>query len=372
MRARLLFPFLLLFLMPFPLWAEEWFDLEVKVLTTGENQAQKDIAAFGAELPSGGKGNLDKSVTIKNQTRKKVNDIDFKITFTPQRAESGELHVIFTSEATPRIGKIETRFRDLRFDNPGDQIVGIFADPETGTHLLIAVSIKAKETAAEIVKELKVVFKCKVEKIAGGTKELIDSYDLQSVAGAPVKRTLTQQVPVWVEGDQGEVAATGFKEVGASSEPVYLKAGEGFTYTPSKKTQKELKKGKKKADAKMKKLDTRLPASAQKEEDKLEEESTKPVPKPEPPLEETKPPISGSYNWEKEEITYEILNIEAVKGSIKSTVKLTGVLYDPAAKLIEPLEPKEESHIFANGEMAAFSLVDPSGTGYILTIQPFF
>lgn len=365
---RLKFSLILAFLLLFASLsrAEGWFYLEVKVMTTGENQPQREIGTFGAELPENGKGHLKKSVVIKNQTRNKSNEVDFALTFQPLRTESGAIHILFTSEATPKVGKSENRFRDLMFEGRSNHIVEIFNDIETGTHILISLSIKEKDIEKENIENIKVVFKCKVEKVKNKETEVIDTYDLQTVGENPVKRTLTQKVPVWVEGDYGEVSTVGFKEIDSTNKPVYLKAGEGFSYTPP--VNKKEKKEKKNA---IKKSDSRIPSKYQKEEENSEQPAE---PKEGKVEEEPKqpPPPSGSLNWEKEEFSYEISLVEAKKGNIKSRIKMEGVLFDPVKKQLKPIETKEETKTFSNGEIATFTFQNSDEEGFILTVQALF
>lgn len=347
----------------FSLKAKEWFNLEVKVITTGENQVQREVGTFGAEIPQNGKGYLQRKVVIRNQTRNKSNEVNFKITFQPIKKESGALHIIFTSEATPKAGKPETKFRDLLFENRSNQLVEIYNDLETGTHLFISLSIEEKEVEKENLENIKVIFKCKVERVKNDTKEIIDSYDLQAIGENPVRRVLTQKVPVLVEGDFGEVATTGFKEIDRENKPVYLKAGEGFSYTPPIDKKKKAKERENKA---RKKIDSRIPVKYQKEEEnkKLEEETS---------IEKEKKPMpSASINWEKEEFSYEISLFEAAGGHIKSLIKLNGVLFDPIEKKLKPLQSKEETKTFSNGEIVTLPFLENEGDGFILTVQAFF
>ncbi|MCX7829768.1 MAG: hypothetical protein N2445_01715 [Acidobacteria bacterium] len=352
--------------------AQVWYYLEVKIITTGENQPQREIGTFGAELPENGKGHLQRSVVIKNQTRNKSNEVDFKITFQPQKTENGVKHIIFVSDVTPKVGKKENKFRDLIFDGRSNQMVEIFNDVETGTHLLVSLSITEKEIEKENIENIKVTFKCRVERIKLKEKEVIDTYDLQTVGGNPVKRTLTQKVPVWVEGDFGEISTTGFKEIDASNKPVYLKAGEGVTYTPP--ITKKDRKNKDKQETKKKKIDSRIPSKYQKEEEnentsgiKGENTEEKQQEKVEPP-----PPQNASINWEKEEFSYEISLLEASNGTIKSLIKMEGVLFDQAQRKLKPLQKKEETKTFSNGEIASFFLQENDEEGFILNVQAYF
>lgn len=370
MRVKFLLFFLFMLLSTSLLKAEGWFYLEVRLITTGENQPQRELGTFGAEVPENGKGILQRSVGIKNQTRNKSNEVNFKITFQPQKTESGAVHILFTSEATPKVGKSENKFRDLMFNQRSNQIVEIYSDAETGTHLLVSLSIKEKEVEKEEIANIKVTFKCKVEKIKGKEKETIDTYDLQTVGENPVKRVLTQKVPIWVEGDSGEVATTGFKEIDSGPNPVYLKAGEGFSYTPP--VTKKMKKNREKKSYVKGKKDSRIPLKyQQKDEDisrqSLESKDEKSEEQPVP-----SPARSGSFNWEKEEFSYEISVLETEKGNIKSRIKMEGTLFDPFKKQLKPLASKEEIKTFSPGEIATFFLQENDEEGFVLTIQAFY
>lgn len=365
-----------------PLFAEEWFDIEIRVMTTGENQPQREIGIFGAELPLSGKGYLEKSLTVRNLTRNRSNDVEFKISMKPERGTRGELHLIFTSDATPRIGKPESRFRDLLFDKPSGQIVEIFADPETGTRLLVALMLTTKEIKEELTADLRVVLKSRVERVSPSGREEIDSFDLQSVGRAPAGRTLTHSVPVWVPGEQaGDIKLEGLKDLDTATSTVTVKAGEGFTYTPEV-SKKETRK--KEREEKKRKKDNRIPTIYQPDKEKEEDpgETEKAPPAPEQAASEKTAPSSdagqkrvepsGSYNWEKENFTFEVSCEAEQGGTVRATVKMNGSIYDPETKAISILQEKEEAHAFANGEIKTFTLSDEAGAGYVLTIQAQF
>jgi hypothetical protein len=372
MNGRALFLILTFLLVSLPLAAEEWFEVEIRIMTTGENQSQREVGVFGAEIPLSGKGYLEKSLAINNATRGKSNEVDFKISMKPERGEKNELHLIFTSTATPRNGKVENRFRDLRYDNPANQIVEIFSDPDTGTHILVALTLKTKEIKKEMTSDLRVLLKSRLEKVGENGKELIDSFELQSVGDTPVSRSMTHSVPVWVPGaatGEPKVLAPGLKDLDSATAPMAVKAGEGFTYTP---------KSSKKSDAvekKKKKKDSRIPAMYQQDkEEGGEEQAEKPEAKAEVPVPAEKPPENavGSYNWEKEDFSFEVKCEAEAGATVKAIISMKGSLYDQQVKTLKLFDTKEEAHTFSNGEMATFSLLDDAGTGYILTIQAVF
>ncbi len=340
-------------------FCEEWYELEVKIITTGNNQQQKEIGSFGAEIPNKGKGTLKRVVTITNKTKNKSNEIEFETSLEPQRDDKGFLHLVVTSKAKPKIGNEDNRFRDLRYDNPTNQIVEIFSDQETGTHLLLAISVKPKEENLENIKDLKVNFRCKVEKSFKNTSEQVDSYDLQSVGDDAVERKLTKSVPVWVKGDYGEVAVSGFKEIDSSKTPVKIKAGEGFSYSPPKKDAKLLKKKVKK--------DSRIPIIYQEGDTSKEDKN-----KQEEKLDSVKKDEPESIDWENEEFNYSIKVVEAKKGQIRIVISLSGNLYDPDTKTLKTLQPKEEEKLLSTGEIATATIFNEEKDGYTLTIQPQF
>jgi hypothetical protein len=356
---RVAFAVILVFVSLFA-FCEEWYELEVKIITTGNNQQQKEIGSFGAEIPNKGKGTLKRVVTITNKTKNKSNEIEFETSLEPQRDDRGFLHLVVTSKAKPKIGNEDNRFRDLRYDNPTNQIVEIFSDQETGTHLLLAISVKPKEETLENIKDLKVNFRCRVEKSFKNTSEQVDFYDLQSIGDSAVERKLTKSVPVWVKGEYGEVAVSGFTEIDSSKTPVQIKAGEGFSYTPPKKDAKLLKKKVKK--------DSRIPIIYQAGESSKQEVHQK----DEKVDEIKKKEESQSIDWEKEEFNYSIKVIEAKKGQIKIVISLSGNLYDPDTKTLKTLQPKEEEKLLSTGEIATATIFNEEKDGYTLTIQPQF
>ncbi len=357
MLKRVVFVVILVFVSLFA-FCEEWYELEVKIITTGNNQLQKEIGSFGAEIPNRGKGTLKRAVVITNKTKNKFNEIEFETTLEPQRDDKGFLHLVVTSKAKPKIGNEDNRFRDLKYDNPTNQIVEIFSDQETGTHILLAISVKPKEETFENIRDLKVNFRCRVEKSFKNTIEQVDSYDLQCVGDDAVERKLTKSVPVWVKGEYGEMAVTGFKEIDSSKTPVQIKAGEGFSYTPPKKDSKSTKKAKK---------DSRIPIIYQ-EGDSSKEEKNKPGEK----LDVAKKDEPESIDWENEEFHYSIKVVEAKKGQIRIVISLNGNLYDPDTKTLKTLQPKEEEKLLSSGEIMTVNIFNEENDGYTLTIQPQF
>lgn len=346
---KVIFFVLLSFCFPLYFLCEEWYELEVKILTTGENQPQKEVGFFGGEIPANGKGVLKRKLVVKNHTRGKENEIDFFVTFEPSSDESGNLHLLVTSSSKPKVGKEDNRFRDLKFVNPTSQIVEVYSDMETKTHLLLAISIKSKDIEKENLKDLKVTFKCKSTKTFEKATEEIDSYDLYTIGDEAAERRVTKNMPVVVKGDYGEVPLSKFKEIDSSKDTAQIKAGEGFTYTPSKKEKKRIKK------------DSRLPSSYF---EKKEKEKDIPIKKNE---EE-----ATSVDYKKEDFYYSIKVIEVNKGKIKVVVSLSGTLFDPKNQDMKILTPKEETKIFSSGEIGDFTLYDEDGNGYLLKIQPLF
>jgi len=77
MLKRVVFVVILVFVSLFA-FCEEWYELEVKIITTGNNQLQKEIGSFGAEIPNRGKGTLKRAVVITNKTKNKFNEIEFE------------------------------------------------------------------------------------------------------------------------------------------------------------------------------------------------------------------------------------------------------------------------------------------------------
>ncbi|HNQ78071.1 MAG TPA: hypothetical protein PK747_06395 [Acidobacteriota bacterium] len=375
MRKALLILAATLLFVSGPVLADEWFDIEMRVMTTGENQPQREIGVFGAELPLSGKGYLERSLTVRNMSRNTSNVVDFKLTMKPERGRQGELHLIFTSDATPKTGKPESRFRDLVFDKPGGQIVEIFSDPQTGTRLIISLLLKPKEIKEELTANLKVLWKSRVEKVSRTGKEQIDSFDLRSVGSAPVGRTLTHSVPVWVPGEGGELKVEGLKDLDKATTIVTVKAGEGFTYTPETSKKEARKKEK---EEKKRKKDSRLPAFLQQEEKEAPEEvQASETPPPDAGVVKSteepqrgEPP--GSYNWEKEDFSFDVVSEAEPGGTVKATVRMNGSIFDQEKKTLVVLPEKTETRSFSNGEIAVLHTSDEAGEGYSLTLQAQF
>ncbi len=376
MRKALLILAVLILPATMPVLAEEWFDIEMRIMTTGENQTQREIGVFGAELPLSGKGYLERSLTVRNMSRDTSNVVDFKLTMKPERGQQGELHLIFTSEATPKTGKPESRFRDLVFDKPGGQLVEIFNDPQTGTRLIISLMLKPKEIKEELTANLRVLWKSRVEKVSKAGREQIDSFDLRSVGSTPVGRTLTHSVPVWVPGEGGDLKVEGLKDLDKATSTVTVKAGEGFSYTPEV-SKKEVRK--KEREEKKKKKDSRLPTFLQHDE-KQDAEGTPPadtvpaetksVKQEEEAAQRAEP--TGSYDWEKEDFSFDITSEAEPGGTVKASVRMNGSLFDLDKKTPVVLPEKAESHSFANGEIKVFTISDEAGAGYSLTLQAQF
>lgn len=359
-----LFVLIIFFCPSFLVLADDWFYVELKLLSTGENQPQKELGTYGAEIPPAVNGSFKRKILINNETRKKKNEVDLKLYFRIEKDENEEEHLLLTSEAKPLIGKEEKRFRDILLKKGASNLVELFYDNETGTNIIAYFIVKTFNPYEEDLKKIKVVFKCKTTKLEKDKSEVIDIYELQAVGDESVNRKVITKIPVLEENfyDFNEEKVI-IKDISSSETPVSIKAGESFSYKPPKKEIKKVKN----------KIDKRIPAVYQKIQDEKEKDDSSKE-KSEKVSEEgsieNKKDIKKevSFRWEEEEISYELKVLEVIKDKIKVNVKIEGRLYSKEKNEKIILNKVDEITTFVSGQINLFKIGDEE-RGFELSVQ---
>jgi hypothetical protein len=179
-------------------------DVHFRILTTGSRQIQQEVGAFHASLPLGSPGRLTRAVTITNETRGASRKVTLDLTVTPLLGEEGNLHCTVLSDALPEGGSTVSRARDLRFLHPGEQLMELFADPATGTHLILAILATLPEdpSAEGGFRWPRLLFTVKAERWDGADRTILETVQLASEDGLPVNHRYERRVPRWVEPEE--------------------------------------------------------------------------------------------------------------------------------------------------------------------------
>ena len=176
-------------------------DVQFRILTSGARQTPQEAGSFQASLPLGTAGRLQREVTITNTTRAASRKVLISLSLTPLQAEDGALHCMALSDALPEAGTMVSRVKDLVFAHPGEQLMELFADPVTGTHLVLAVQVTLPEAEAttEVPNWPRLRFTVKVERWEGADRTILDQIQLVSEDGLAVNHRYDRRVPRWVE-----------------------------------------------------------------------------------------------------------------------------------------------------------------------------
>ncbi len=326
---------------PEPIFAQ----INLKLLTTGEGQPVKEAGAFGASLPLGRPGRLERALDIENATRGKKTTVALRVAATPSRDDSGVLHCFILSEATPAGGCVDSRAKDFVFSHPGEQIMEIFADPATGVRLVLAVSASIVASPKGPAQWPPIMFGVKVEQWAGANRSEIESLQLQSLDGKDVSHDYSRKVPRWVEGRKGDIVLDDLPVLDTSKGTPAVAAGQGFTIN----IKPEKDEGKKKHQKK----DDRFPSPAK--------GKTEPQPAP------------RSIVWDVEYYKLEITPLQVSKGGLRMRIHMEGRMLDPVTgKLGDLMEVTNEKEALA-GEAVPVYLTrerDGGAQGYVAWVVP--
>ena len=179
----------------------QFAEVHFRILTSGTRQVQQEVGAFHASLPLGSPGRLSRSVAITNETRGASRKVTLDLTATPLRGEDGTLHCTVLSDAVPEGSPTVSRMRDFLFLHPGEQLMELFADPTTGTHLILAIQASVPEEPGADIPEPwpRLRFTVKAERWDGADRTLLETVQLVSEEGLPVTHRYERRVPRWVE-----------------------------------------------------------------------------------------------------------------------------------------------------------------------------
>lgn len=180
-------------------------EVQFRILTSGAKQLPQEAGTFHASLPLGTAGHLQREVTITNATRAVSRKVLLNIGLTPVGAEDGTLHCMVLTDALPEGGEPVSRAKDMVFHHPGEQLMELFADPRTGTHLILSVQVtlsEEEERPPDAVRWPRLRFAVKVERWEGADRTLLEQAQLISEDGLPVSHRYDRRVPRWVESEK--------------------------------------------------------------------------------------------------------------------------------------------------------------------------
>ncbi len=326
---------------PEPVFAQ----INLKLLTTGEGQPVREAGSFGASLPLGRPGRLERALDIDNATRGKKTTVALRIAATPSRDDAGVLHCFILSEATPAGENVDSRAKDFAFSHPGEQIMEIFADPATGVRVVLAVSAAIVASPKGPAQWPPIMFGVKVEQWAGANRSEIESLQLQSLDGKEVSHDYSRKVPRWVEGRKGDIVLDDLPVLDTSKGTPTVEAGQGFTIN----VKPEKDDGKKKH---MKK-DARLPSPPKE----------KPAPQPTP----------RSLVWDIEYYKLDITPLQVSKGGLRMRIHMEGRMLDPVTgKLGDLMEVTNEKEALAGEAIPVYLTRERDGgaQGYVAWVVP--
>ncbi len=225
-------------------------EVRFRLFTSGINQPTQEVGTFQASLPLGKTGHLKRKVEISNETRGIQRELVVSLDLTPTLGADDSIHCLVLSDARPDSGKTVSRVRDIRFDHPGEKVMEIFADSETGTHLNLAIHTKlvgAPTVQAGGEESLPAVrFTLRVEQWVGAQRAEMESCELISIDGQMVSHDYEKRIPRWVEGgpEDPDDPLKDLPVLDLNEERPMVEAGQGFSImlTPDEKA-----KGKKKS-----------------------------------------------------------------------------------------------------------------------------
>jgi len=226
-------------------------DVNIRLFTTGPRQPVEEVGAFTSSLPLGKAGQLHRLLTVTNETRNATLTLELLVSVTPTLDDSGTLHCVILSEATPQGGKTGTRARDLVFSHPGEQVMELYADSQVQTRIMLAVDscLSAAGVQAPPSTFPLLLFTIKVEQWSGADREEIENIQLQSLEGKTVSHDYYRRVPHWVDASSKEGEPSPLENVKTldfSQGTPTVQAGEPFAISAKPKDDK---KGKKKEDS---------------------------------------------------------------------------------------------------------------------------
>ena len=317
-------------------------DVNIRLFTAGPRQPVEEIGAFTSSLPLGKAGTLHRLVTITNETRKATLSLELLISLTPTVDDSGVLHCVILSEATPQDGKAGSRARDLTFSHPGEQVMELYADSAMQTRVMLAVDthLSTAEAIAPPSSFPLLLFTVKVEQWSGPNREEIENIQLQSLDGKTVGHDYSRRIPRWVDAsvkDDEPVPQESLKPLDFAQGTPVVQAGEDFSIPIQSK---EDKKGKKKEDQ-------GRPQNAQ--------------------------PPSKKLVWQQESYHLTLLPVVFEGGVLRLKVAVSGQFMDRTTKqLLPPIQREVEKSLLADQPIPFYLTREtPQGPeGYVVWVVP--
>lgn len=208
-------------------------DVTLRLITTGDRQPLKEVGSFTSSLPLGKAGGLHRTLTVTNETRQASTSIELQLTVTPTLDDGGLLHCVVLSDVTPPGAPAVSRAKDMTFTHPGQQLMELFADPATGTHVSVAVGASLAAHPGRPAASLPpILFFVRVEQMCGAQRDELENLQLQSLDGKPVSHDYSRRSPRWVEGaprEDEEQPLDKLPSLDFSKGTPVVKAGEGFS-----------------------------------------------------------------------------------------------------------------------------------------------
>jgi hypothetical protein len=341
--------------------APRFADVTLRLLTMGEKQSVKEVGIFSSSLPLGKAGTLFRSLSVVNETKGTRLALDLAISVTPSLDDGGVLHCVVLSEATPKGSEGFQRAKDMRFGHPGEQVMELFADSNTGTRLALAISAKATEEGTRDAQRTfpPITFVVRVEQWNGAQRAELENLQLQSLEGSTVSHDYQRKVPRWVEDaepasapDEGALSLNGLPLLDLNSPTPTIQAGQGFSIPLSPKEQDKQRRATERGEAKV--LTDPGAASA--------EGATNPG---------GEKPRKISWDMEFYHLSIEPLALRGNQLALRLTMR--GQILDPVTKQpVPPVEVSMEKSLMP-GQPTPFYLtreVSGGSQGYVVWVVP--
>lgn len=321
-------------------------DVTLRLITTGDRQPLKEVGSFTSTLPLGKAGGLHRTLTVTNETRQASTSLELQLTVTPTLDDGGLLHCVVLSDVTPPGAQAVSRAKDMIFTHPGQQLMELFADPATGTHVSVAVAASLAAHLSRPASPLPpILFFVKVEQMCGAQRDELENLQLQSLDGKPVSHDYSRRSPRWVEGapsGEEEQPLDKLPSLDFSKGTPVVKAGEGFSIP--------------------------LPpdASGRPEEKKGDKPAVGPDGKAAEP-----PPKKIVWDQEFYHLTLEPLAMDGDRLVLRASVK--GQILDPVSKApLPPVDLKAEKTLLSGQPVPFYLTRDVAGgtQGYVVWVIP--
>jgi len=337
-----------------PATGSRYVQVNLRLLTVGEKQPLKEVGAFGASLPLGRPGRLDRMLTIANETRGTQLSVPLRLVLTPSLDDSGVLHCVTVSEVTSPGGSPDSRAKDLLFTHPGDQVMEVFADAATRVRVVLSVSARLVDAPEKPAAWPLLQFGVRVEQWIGAQRDEIEALQLQSLEGRSVSHDYTRKVPRWVEGREGDVVLDDLPVLDLKQERPTVQAGQGFVIPLGETEAAPAAEGKSGEAPKPRKRDSRLPP-------------------PPPPKPKGSADVPRSIVWDEEYYRITLVPLQLSRGGMRLRVVLEGRMIDPATgKLGEKMEQSLEKEVSPGEAFPAYLTRETEGgpQGFVAWILP--